>query len=98
MDLRGTGLKVYGQTNFSEKSVWYDPEKPPEAPHGFDVKNAAMSIIKPVISIEDSFGNVVYQSGEWYPPSGQYWLMGFAAISVIGILVIASKIAGSGRG
>lgn len=92
MDLSNLNLKVIGQTNFSDPSVWYDPSAPQVPSSGFDIKTIAMDVIKPVIQIQNDDGTVFWKTGEFYSPQGKWWLMGLGIVALIGIAAIAAKI------
>ncbi len=91
MDLTGLGLKIVGQTNFGKPSVWYDVDNPvPEEPSRW--RAMVSDIVKPVVQIQTADGRVIYKTGEFYSPTGQYWLMGFGIVALIAVVAVASKV------
>lgn len=83
-------MKVLLQTNFFNPIEVYDTNAPQVASTGPSFRQKMIEFLKPVIQVTSDDGRtVIYKSGDFYSPTGQWWIAGAAAALLVGIALIA---------
>lgn len=81
-------MKVVVQANLFSPIVAYDTNET-APPSGF--KKMLMDFLNPVVQVQNDDGRAIYKTGEFYEPTGQWYLAGFAAVIMVGAAILIAK-------
>ena len=82
-------MRVVVQANLFSPVVAYDTNAASSPPSGF--KKMILDFLKPVAQVQDDSGRVIYSTGKFYNATGQFYLLGFAAVIAVGTVILVAN-------
>jgi hypothetical protein len=82
-------MRVVVQANLFSPVVAYDTNAASSPPSGF--KKMILDFLNPVVQVQSDDGRAIYKTGEFYNATGQFYLLGFAAVIAVGTVILVAN-------